>query len=117
VASASDCDPGWVILFAPVYRFACHLLKFHGRADETFPAVADVLAIGCLLAIFVARLPRIKTAWALAMVATVALVPVYVGAVHFRTTAILLLVLWPLLHFSIAGLCCTWCRPLTGYLT
>jgi peptidoglycan/LPS O-acetylase OafA/YrhL len=93
-----------VILFAPVYRFACHLLKLHGRADETFPAVADVLAIGCLLAIFAARLPRIKTAWALAMVAPVALVPVYVGAVHFRTTAILLLVLWPLLHFSIAGL-------------
>jgi peptidoglycan/LPS O-acetylase OafA/YrhL len=93
-----------VILFAPVYRFVCHLLKLHGRADETFPAVADVLAIGCLLAIFAARLPRIKTAWALAMVAPVALVPVYVGAVHFRTTAILLLVLWPLLHFSIAGL-------------
>jgi peptidoglycan/LPS O-acetylase OafA/YrhL len=80
------------------------LLKLHGRADETFPAVADVLAIGCLLAIFAARLPRIKTAWALAMVAPVVLVPVYVGAVHFRTTAILLLVLWPLLHFSIAGL-------------
>jgi len=30
--------------------------------NETFPAVADVLAIGCLLAIFAARLPRIKTA-------------------------------------------------------
>jgi peptidoglycan/LPS O-acetylase OafA/YrhL len=93
-----------VILFAPVYRFMCHLLKLHGRADETFPAVADVLAIGCLLAIFAARLPRIKSAWAWAMVVPVALVPVYVGAVHFRTTAILLLVLWPLLHFSIAGL-------------
>jgi peptidoglycan/LPS O-acetylase OafA/YrhL len=93
-----------VILFAPVYRFACHLLKLHGRADETFPAVADVLAIGCLLAIFAARLPRIKAAWALAMVITVALVPVYVAGVHFRTTPLLLLVLWPLLHFSIAGL-------------
>ena len=93
-----------VILFAPIYRYACHLLKLHGRADETFPAVADVLAMGCLLAIYAARLPRIKTGWALAMMAPVALVPVYVGAVHFRTTALLLLVLWPLLHVSIAGL-------------
>ncbi len=93
-----------VILFAPLYRVACHLLKFHGRADETFPAVADVLAIGCLLAIYSARLPHIKTAWAWLMVITVALVPVYVAAVHFRTTPLLLLVLWPLLHLSIAGL-------------
>jgi peptidoglycan/LPS O-acetylase OafA/YrhL len=93
-----------VILFAPVYRFACHLLKLHGRADETFPTVADILAIGCLLAIFAGRMPRIKTTWAVVMLVPVVLVPVYVGAVHFRTTAILLLVLWPLLHFSIAGL-------------
>lgn len=92
-----------VILFAPVYRFACHLLKLHGRADETFPAVADILAVGCLLAIFAARLPRIKPMWAAVMAAPIALVPVYVAAVHFRTTALLLLVLWPLLHFSIAG--------------
>jgi peptidoglycan/LPS O-acetylase OafA/YrhL len=93
-----------VVLFAPIYRVGCALLKFHGRADETFPAVADILAVGCLLAIFAARLPRIKQGWALAMVAPVALVPVYVAAVHFRTTPLLLLVLWPLLHVSIAGL-------------
>ena len=53
-----------VVAFAPVYRVACHFLGLHGRADETFPAVADVLAIGCLLAIFAARLPRINGAWA-----------------------------------------------------
>ncbi|HUO13821.1 MAG TPA: acyltransferase [Verrucomicrobiae bacterium] len=40
-----------VIGFAPVYRILCHLIGLHGRADETFPAVADVLAIGCLLAV------------------------------------------------------------------
>ena len=93
-----------VVALAPVYRVACHFLKLHGRADETFPAVADILAIGCLLAIYAPRLPRIKRAWALLMVLPVALVPVYVAAVHFRTTPLLLLVLWPLLHFSIAGL-------------
>ena len=93
-----------VVALAPVYRVACHFLKLHGRADETFPAVADILAIGCLLAIYAPRMPRIKRAWALLMVLPVALVPVYVAAVHFRTTPLLLLVLWPLLHFSIAGL-------------
>ncbi len=93
-----------VVLFAPVYRVACHFLKLHGRADETFPAVADVLAIGCLLAIFAARLPKIKIAWALAMILPVVLVPMYWGAMRFHTTAVLLLVLWPLMHLSIAGL-------------
>src|SRR3984885_11796394 len=49
-----------VVAFAPVYRVICHFLGMHGRADETFPAVADVLAIGCLLAIFAERLPKVK---------------------------------------------------------
>jgi peptidoglycan/LPS O-acetylase OafA/YrhL len=62
-----------VVAFAPLYRVACHFLRLHGRADETFPAVADVLAIGCLLAIFAARRPKIKAAWALAMVVPVGL--------------------------------------------
>ena len=41
-----------VVAFAPVYRVVCHFLQFHGKADETFPPVADILAIGCPLAIF-----------------------------------------------------------------
>lgn len=69
-----------VIGFAPVYRVACHFAGLHGRADETFPAVADILAIGCLLAIFGARLPQIKAGWALLMMAPVVLVPVYMGS-------------------------------------
>lgn len=93
-----------VVVLAPVYRVACHFLGLHGKADETFPAVADVLAIGCLLAIFAPRLPRIKPGWALLMVLPVALVPVYVAAVRFRTTPFLLLALWPALHTSVAGL-------------
>ncbi len=93
-----------VVAFAPVYRVACHLLQLHGRADETFPAVADVLAMGCLLAVFADRLPKIKTAWALAMIVPVVLVPVYWGTLRFHITAVLLLGLWPVMHLSIAGL-------------
>jgi peptidoglycan/LPS O-acetylase OafA/YrhL len=93
-----------VVALAPMYRVACHFLGLRGRADETFPAVADVLAIGCLLAIFAGRLPKIKAAWALAMILPVVLVPVYVGALRFHITAMLLFALWPVMHLSIAGL-------------
>jgi peptidoglycan/LPS O-acetylase OafA/YrhL len=93
-----------VVAAAPLYRVACHFLGLHGRADETFPAVADVLAIGCLLGIFAARLPKIKAGWALTMIVPVMLVPVYLGVLRFHVTALLLLVLWPVMHLSIAGL-------------
>ncbi|HLV88688.1 MAG TPA: acyltransferase [Candidatus Sulfotelmatobacter sp.] len=93
-----------VIAFAPVYRVACHFAGLHGRADETFLAVADILAIGCLLALFEAKMPKIRGGWALLMCVPVVLVPVYMGAVHFRTTPGLLVLFWPALHFSIAGL-------------
>jgi peptidoglycan/LPS O-acetylase OafA/YrhL len=103
-----------VVALAPLYRVACHLLQLHGRADETFPAVADVLAVGCLLAVLQSRLPSInaatvktatiKTAWAGIMILPVALVPIYLGLLHFHMTLLLLFVLWPLMHCSIAGL-------------
>jgi peptidoglycan/LPS O-acetylase OafA/YrhL len=93
-----------VVAFAPLYRVACHFLGAHGRADETFPAVADVLAMGCLLAIFAARLPKIKGVWTLAMIVPVVLVPVYLGVLRFHITPLLLFVLWPVMHLSIAGL-------------
>lgn len=84
------------------WRAIC--LGLHGRADETFPAVADVLAIGCLLGIFAPRLPKIKAGWALPMIVPVVLVPVYLGVLRFHVTAALLFVLWPVMHLSIAGL-------------
>ena len=118
-----------VIAFAPLYRVACHLLGLHGRADETFPAVGDILAIGCLLAIVAdaVRIPTLRkppfdfaqnrlrvgqpargmvleSRWALLMILPVALVPIYSGSLHFHVTALLLLALWPLMHLSIAGL-------------
>jgi peptidoglycan/LPS O-acetylase OafA/YrhL len=93
-----------VVAIAPAYRVACHFLGLHGRADETFPAVADVLAVGCLLAIFAPRLPPMKAAWAVLMLLAVALVPVYLGHMHFHMTWMLLFVWWPVMHVSIAGL-------------
>jgi peptidoglycan/LPS O-acetylase OafA/YrhL len=97
-----------VIAFSPLYRVACHFLQLHGRADETFPAVADVLAVGCLLAIFAKRLPfrlaAAGTGLACVLIVPVILVPVYVGLLQFHTTPLLLFVLWPLMHVSIAGL-------------
>lgn len=92
-----------VIAFAPLYRVGCHLLQLHGRADETFPAVADVLATGCLAAILTPQLPKIKPGWVVAMLLPVTLVPTYAGALQFHITALLLFVLWPLMHLSIAG--------------
>jgi peptidoglycan/LPS O-acetylase OafA/YrhL len=104
-----------VVAFAPVFRVACHFLRLHGKADETFPAVADVLAIGCLLAIFAGResarfTGRLSVRLAkpallvCVMIVPVVLVPVYVGLLHFRITPLLLFVLWPAMHLSIAGL-------------
>ena len=110
-----------VVLTAPLYRVACHLAGLHGRADETFPAVADVLAIGCLLAIFgqtagiptlsremrekrVGQAMRVNGVLAATMLVPVALVPVYLGHLHFHLTPLMLFVFWPVMHLSIAGL-------------
>jgi peptidoglycan/LPS O-acetylase OafA/YrhL len=97
-----------VVACGPLYRVACHFLGLRGRADETFPAVADVLAVGCLLAIAERRIPKVKTKikakWAMLMLLPVVLVPVYAGILRFHLTALLLFVLWPIMHLSIAGL-------------
>ena len=114
-----------VVAFAPVYRVACHFAGLHGRADETFPAVADVLAIGCLLAVLptwsddptsrktgvmwgipfrIYRSCAITPLWAAAMVVPVMFTPVHLGRHHFHVTPLLLFVLWPSMHLSIAGL-------------
>jgi len=93
-----------VIAFAPLYRIACHFAGLHGRADETFPAVADILAIGCLTAIFETRLPQIRVWWAALMICPIVFVPIHMGILRFHTTPLMLFLLWPALHFSIAGL-------------
>jgi len=96
--------PVLVIAFAPLFRVACHFLGLHGRADETFPAVADILAIGCLTAIFEKQIPKIKVWGAALMLLPIVLVPLHMGTLRFHTTPLLLFVWWPALHLSIAGL-------------
>jgi peptidoglycan/LPS O-acetylase OafA/YrhL len=93
-----------VVACGPLYRVACHFMGLRGRADETFPAVADVLAVGCLLAVVERRIPKIKGTWAILMLLPVTFVPIYAGILHFHLTALLLFVLWPIMHLSIAGL-------------
>lgn len=93
-----------VIAMAPLFRIATHVLGLHGRSDETFPAVADILAFGCLLAFFSKRIPNISSRMAVLTLVPVMLVPIYVGVRHFHITAMLLFVWWPLMHTCIAGL-------------
>ncbi len=98
----------WIAIVAiavsPAFRIGCHFLGLHGQGDEAFPAVADILAIGCLLAVFSQRLPNVSVMWAGLMAVPVLFVPVYMGWLKFHVTAVLLLVLWPAMHLSIAGL-------------
>ena len=91
-----------VVAVAPMYRVLCYALKVPGGGDETFPAVADNLAIGCLLAIFAARIPRIRSWAGLCMLLPIAVVPMFLAVTRSRTL-LLLFVLWPLMHVSIAG--------------
>lgn len=92
-----------IVVLAPVYSAACYHFKVPSGGYGTFPAVADNLAIGCLLAIFASRIPRISCWVALSMLLAVLFVPSYPANTPTRTL-FMLFVLWPILHCSIAGL-------------
>lgn len=92
-----------VCLAAPVFRAALYAFKV--RSDlllGSLPIRADQLAIGCLLAIFMPRLPKISGYTALAMVFLVILIPGFPASSSARTL-FMLFVLRPILHVSIAG--------------
>src|ERR1700676_1983229 len=92
-----------VIALAPIYSAACYHFKVPNGGYGTFPAVADNLAIGCLLAIFASRIPKIHPRAAFAMLLAVILIPSYPANTPVRTL-FMLFVLWPILHCSIGGL-------------
>lgn len=94
---------GGVIALAPIYSCACYLLKIPGGGYGTLPAVADNLAVGCLLAILASRLPKIGRISAFAMLIAVLLIPQFAADTRGRTL-VMLFVLWPVLHVAIAGL-------------
>ena len=92
----------FVFFGTPVFRAILYATKAHGAIVGSLPVVADQLAIGCLLAIFAKRLPRVPGYIALLMIAAVIFIP-WFPATSAGRTLFMLFVLRPLLHVSIAG--------------
>ena len=93
----------WCVFWGtPVFRAAIHVFHIHGGLLGSLPVFADQLAIGCLLAIFASRLPRVNGYAALLMLAAIIFIP-WFPAVNPTRTLFELFFLYPVLHFSIAG--------------
>jgi peptidoglycan/LPS O-acetylase OafA/YrhL len=92
-----------VFAATPVFRALLYALKVQGALVASLPAVADQLAIGCLLAVFQQRLPRISGRFALVMLFGAVLLPWYPANNALRSL-FMLFVLRPLLHVCVAGL-------------
>jgi peptidoglycan/LPS O-acetylase OafA/YrhL len=92
-----------VFLATPVFRTALYALKVENGLVGSLPVFADQLAIGCLLAIFASRLPKISVYLALAMLIAMILIP-WFPATSAPRSLFMLFVLRPLLQVSIAGL-------------
>jgi peptidoglycan/LPS O-acetylase OafA/YrhL len=92
-----------VFLFAPLFQTLLYALKLRNGLSGSLPVHADQLAIGCLLAIFASRMPKIRRPVALLMLLAIILAPWYPATSPARTLAMLFLIR-PLVHLSIAGL-------------
>jgi peptidoglycan/LPS O-acetylase OafA/YrhL len=86
---------------APVCRTVLYALKVH-RGGDMLLTTGDNLAIGCLLAIFAVRIPKISPYLAVAMFSALALVPLF-EATTAKRTLLMLFILHPVLLVSIAG--------------
>jgi peptidoglycan/LPS O-acetylase OafA/YrhL len=91
------------VAFAPIFSTACYYFRVPNGGFGMFPAVANNLAIGCLLAILSAHIPRIPGWAAFAMLLAVVVVPSFAPNTRTRTLVDLFM-LSPILHCSIAGL-------------
>jgi peptidoglycan/LPS O-acetylase OafA/YrhL len=92
-----------VFLFTPVFRTALYAFKVRGSLAGSLPVQADQLAVGCLLAVFAPRLPRINGYLALVMLGLAIFIPCF-QATSATRTLLLLFIMQPLLHVSLAGL-------------
>jgi peptidoglycan/LPS O-acetylase OafA/YrhL len=92
-----------VMVMSPVFSALCFHFKVPGGGYPMFPAVADNLAAGCLLAIVASRVPAINLPSALIMLLAVLLIPFY-PADSPSKTIFQLFILWPLMNFSMAGI-------------
>jgi len=92
-----------VFFATPVFRTVLYAVKARGPVVGSLPAVADQLAIGCLLAIFAKRLPRIPGSLALGMTVAALVLPWYPATSPARSLLMLFL-LRPILHVCLAGI-------------
>jgi peptidoglycan/LPS O-acetylase OafA/YrhL len=92
-----------VLLATPIFRTALYAFKVHNGLLGSLPVYADQLAIGCLLAIFAPRLPKVSGYLALAMLIATVSIPWFPATSPTRTL-FMLFVLRPLLDVCVAGL-------------
>jgi peptidoglycan/LPS O-acetylase OafA/YrhL len=90
------------VIISPIYIVVCLHFKVKWPY-QTFPAVIGNLAMGCLLAIFGSRIPKIKIWLALLMLLAVVLIP-HFPAITPARTLFGVFVLWPIMQCSMAGL-------------
>jgi peptidoglycan/LPS O-acetylase OafA/YrhL len=86
----------------PMVRCLLYAAKIYVPLTSSLPVHASALAIGCLLAIYAPRIPRISGRIALVMSAVALLIPAFVPNTAFRTLLIVL-VLSPVQHICVAG--------------
>jgi len=91
-----------VFLATPLFHAALYAFKATNGIVGSLPVFADQLAIGCLLAIFAPRLPKISGYLALGMVAAMIFLPWFPATSPARSL-FMLFILRPLLNVSIAG--------------
>lgn len=91
------------LVVTPVFRLGLYALRVRGGLLGSLPVFADQLAIGCLLAIFAHKLPKVPGYAALAMLGAVIAIP-WFPAISAGRTLFMLFVLRPLLDVSVAGL-------------
>ncbi len=92
-----------VCALAPLYSSVCYFYKLPSGGYGTFPSVADNLAVGCLAAMLSQRIPKINGPAAFIMTSIVIAVPLFAANTPLRTL-LMLFILWPVMHLSIAGL-------------
>src|ERR1019366_2255403 len=92
-----------VSIVTPIFWTGLYGFRVHNGLVGSLPAFADQLAIGCLLAIFAPRIPKIRGSLALAMVLLTIFIPWFPASSPSRSL-FMLFVLGPLLNLSIAGL-------------
>jgi peptidoglycan/LPS O-acetylase OafA/YrhL len=92
-----------VFSLTPFFSAGLYAFKIHNGMASSLPVYADKLAIGCLLAIFAPRLPRIGKPLAVLMLFAALLIP-WFPSISAARSLFMLFVLRPLLDLCLAGL-------------